>query len=92
MENTEFKKEENKGVGILLKNLENCYMRNGRRNSSLFELANKLNDLNNQKKQRELELKSINEMIFEMNIKFPQLMTLKSSCGGTTFCLTTNTM
>ena len=61
----------------------------------MFELADKLKDLRDQKKQKEIELKNINDMIFEIDDELSRLMVLKETQnftrGGTTFCLTTNT-
>lgn len=95
MENTVFGKEENKNAGILTENLENYCVRNGCGDSPLFELADRLKNLKDQKKQKELELKSINDMIFEVDATLSELMIIKETQnftrGGTTFCLTTST-
>ncbi len=61
----------------------------------MFGLADRLKDLKDQKKQKELELRNINDMIFEVDTALSELMILKETQnftrGGTTFCLTTNT-
>lgn len=61
----------------------------------MFELADKLKDLKEQKKQKELELRNINDMIFEVDSELSELMILKETQnftrGGNTFCLTTST-
>ncbi len=61
----------------------------------MFELADRLKDLKEQKKQKELELRNVNDMIFEVDAALSELMILKETQnftrGGTTFCLTTNT-
>lgn len=61
----------------------------------MFELADKLKELRDQKKQKELELRNINDMIFEVDAALSELMIMKETQnftrGGTTFCLTTST-
>lgn len=64
MENTKFNQEEDKNAGILTENSENCCVRNGGGDSPLFELADRFKYLKDQKKQKELELRDINDMIF----------------------------
>ena len=95
MENTVFGKEENKNAGISPKISENYCVRNGCGDSPLFELADRLKSLKEDKKQKELELRNINDMIFEVDAALSELMILKETQnftrGGTTFCLTTST-
>ena len=61
----------------------------------MFELADSLKCLKDRKKQKELELRNINDMIFEVDAALSELMILKETQnftrGGTTFCLTTST-
>lgn len=95
MENTVFGKEENKNAGILLETSESYCVRNGCGDSPLFEFADRLKDLKDRKKQKELELRNINDMIFEVDAALSELMIIKETQnftrGGTTFCLTTST-
>lgn len=95
MENTVFGKEENKNAGILPKISENYCVRNGCGDSPLFELADRLKSLKEDKKQKELELRNINDMIFEVDAALSELMILKETQNftrsGTMFCLTTST-
>ena len=61
----------------------------------MFDLADQLKSLKDQKKQKEFELKNIGEMIFEIESALSQLMVMKKTQNftrnGTTFCLTTST-
>lgn len=61
----------------------------------MFGLADQLKSLKDRKKQKELELKNIGDMIFEIETALSQLMIMKETQNftrnGTTFCLTTNT-
>ncbi len=95
MENTVFGKEENKNAGILPEISENYCVRNGCGDSPLFELADRLKSLKEDKKQKELELRNINDMIFEVDAALSELMILKETQNftrsGTMFCLTTST-
>ena len=95
MENTAFGKEENKNAGILPEISENYCVRNGCGDSPLFELADRLKSLKEDKKQKELELRNINDMIFEVDAALSELMILKETQNftrsGTMFCLTTST-
>ncbi len=64
-------------------------------NNVMFDLADKLKDLKEQKKQKESELKNINDMIFEVETALAEFMTLSEmqnfTRGGTMFSLTTST-
>lgn len=95
MENTVFGKEENKNAGILPEISENYCVRNGCGDSPLFELADRLKSLKEDKKQKELELRNLNDMIFEVDAALSELMILKETQNftrsGTMFCLTTST-
>ena len=95
MGNTIFRKEENKNADISPEISENYCVRNGCSDLSLFELADRLKSLKDDKKQKELELRNINDMIFEVDAALSELMILKETQnftrGGTTFCLTTST-
>lgn len=61
----------------------------------MFELADRLKYLRDQKKQKELELRNINDIIFEVDAALSELMLIKETQNftrnGTTFCLTTST-
>ena len=63
--------------------------------STLFDLADRLKDLKKQKKQKESELKNVNDMIFEVESALAELMTLSETQNftrsGTMFSLTTST-
>lgn len=95
MENTVFEKEENKNAGISPEISENYCVRNGCGDSPLFELADRLKSLKEDKKQKELELRNLNDMIFEVDAALSELMILKETQNftrsGTMFCLTTST-
>ena len=95
MENTVFEKEENKNAGISPEISENYCVRNGCGDSPLFELADRLKSLKEDKKQKELELRNLNDMIFEVGAALSELMILKETQNftrsGTMFCLTTST-
>ena len=95
MENTVFGKEENKNAGILPEISENYCVRNGCGDSPLFELADRLKSLKEDKKQKELALRNINDMIFEVDAALSELMILKETQNftrsGTMFCLSTST-
>lgn len=62
---------------------------------TMFELADRLKNLKDRKKQKELELRNINDVIFEVDSALAELMIIKETQNftrnGTTFCLTTNT-
>lgn len=64
-------------------------------NNVMFELADRLKNLKDQKKQKELELKNISDMIFEVDAALAEFMTLNETQNftrsGTMFCLTTST-
>ena len=61
----------------------------------MFDLADRLKTLRDQKKQKEMELRNINDIIFEIDAALSELMVIKETQNftrnGTTFCLTTNT-
>lgn len=63
--------------------------------SPLFDLADRLKGLKEQKKQKESELKNVNDMIFEVESALAELMTLSETQNftrsGTMFSLTTST-
>ena len=63
--------------------------------SPLFDLADRLKDLKEQKKQKESELKNVNDMIFEVESALAEFMTLSETQNftrsGTMFSLTTST-
>ncbi len=60
----------------------------------IFELADKLKALKDEKKRKETELKSINEEILKVDGELSELMlqqeTQNFTRNGTTFCLTTS--
>lgn len=63
-------------------------------NNVMFELADRLKNLKDQKKQKEVELKNISDMIFEVDAALAEFMTLNETQNftrsGTMFCLTTS--
>ena len=69
--------------------------RNGYGESPLFELADRLKSLKDEKKEIEANLKSVNDMIFEVDSALSEAMILNETQnftrGGTMFCLTTST-
>lgn len=62
---------------------------------TMFELADRLKILKDQKKQKERELRNVNDMIFEVDSALAELMIIKETQNftrnGTTFCLTIST-
>lgn len=72
----------------------NLSMRNISGDSPLFELADKLKALKDEKKQKEIELKNISDLLFETETKLSELMTLSETQNfthsGTTFSLKTS--
>ena len=60
----------------------------------LFELADKLKALKDEKKQKEIELKNISDLLFETETKLSELMILSETQNfthsGTTFSLKTS--
>ena len=60
----------------------------------LFELADKLKALKDEKKQKEIELKNISDLLFQTETKLSELMTLSEiqnfTHSGTTFSLKTS--
>ena len=72
----------------------NLAMRNISGDSPLFELADKLKALKDEKKQKEIELKNISDLLFETETKLSELMTLRETHNfthsGTTFSLKTS--
>ena len=89
---------ENKGSNLNASNkanaTNNLYMRNISGDSPLFELADKLKALKDEKKQKEIELKNISDLLFETETKLSELMTLSEiqnfTHSGTTFSLKTS--
>ena len=63
-------------------------------NNVMFELADRFKDLKERKKQKELELKNINDMIFEVESALMEFMTLSEiqnfTHSGTTYALRTS--
>ena len=61
----------------------------------MFELADRLKNLRDKKKEIETSLKSVNDMIFEVESALAELMTLSETQNftrsGTMFSLTTST-
>lgn len=59
----------------------------------IFELADRFKELKDKKKQKELELRNLNDMIFEVESALAELMTLKETPnfthGGMSFSLRT---
>ena len=59
----------------------------------MFELADRFKELKDKKKQKELELRNLNDMIFEVESALAELMTLKETPnfthGGMSFSLRT---
>ena len=45
----------------------------------MFELADRFKELKDKKKQKELELRNLNDMIFEVESALAELMTLKET-------------
>ena len=62
--------------------------------SVMFELAERLKTLKNEKKQKELELRNINDMLTEIEAALAEFMTLNETPnfthGGTSFSLRTS--
>ena len=60
----------------------------------MFELADRFKELKDKKKQKELELRNLNDMIFEVESALAELMTLKETQnfthGNTSFSLRTS--
>ena len=63
-------------------------------NNVMFELADRLKNLRDKKKEIETSLKSVNDMIFEVESALAELMTLSETQNftrsGTMFSLTTS--
>ena len=63
-------------------------------NSVMFELAERLKTLKNEKKQKELELRNISDMLTEIEAALAEFMTLNETPnfthGGTSFSLRTS--
>lgn len=63
-------------------------------NNVMFELADRFKDLKEQKKQKELEIKNINDILFEVEAALTEFMTLSEiqnfTHSGTTYALKTN--
>lgn len=63
--------------------------------SPLFELADRLKSLKDEKKQKELELKNLSDMIFDVDAALSEFMTFHETQNftrsGMMFCLTTST-
>ena len=74
---------------------ENLLSQSGCGDSPLFELADRLKSLKDEKKEIESNLKSVNDMIFEADAALSEAMILNETQnftrGGTMFCLTTST-
>ncbi len=72
----------------------NLNMRNGGGDSPLFELAERLKTLKNEKKQKELELRNISDMLTEIEAALAEFMTLNETPnfthGDTSFSLRTS--
>ena len=89
---------ENKGSDLNASNkanaTNNLSMRNISGDSPLFELADKLKALKDEKKQKEIELKNISDLLFGTETKLSELMTLSEiqnfTHSGTTFSLKTS--
>ena len=64
-------------------------------NNVMFELADRLKNLRDKKKEIETSLKGVNDMIFEVEAPLAELMTLSETQNftrsGTMFSLTTST-
>lgn len=64
-------------------------------NNVMFELADRLKNLRDKKKEIEISLKSVNDMIFEVESALAEFMTLSETQNftrsGTMFSLTTST-
>lgn len=64
-------------------------------NNVMFELADKLKNLRDKKKELEVSIKNLNDMIFEIEAALAEFMTLNETQNftrsGTTFSLTTST-
>ena len=62
--------------------------------NTMFELADRLKKFRDQKKQKELELRNINDVIAEIDATLSELMimheTQNFTRNGVKFCLTTN--
>lgn len=63
-------------------------------NNVMFELADRFKNLKEQKKQKELEIKNINDILFEVEAALTEFMTLSEiqnfTHSGTTYALKTN--
>lgn len=63
-------------------------------NSVMFELADRLKTLKEEKKQKEIELRNIGDMLTEIEAALAEFMTLNETpnftYGGTSFSLRTN--
>ena len=63
-------------------------------NNIMFDLSDRFKSLKEKKKELELSLRNINDMIFEVESALTEFMTLSETQnftrGGTTFSLTTN--
>lgn len=72
----------------------NLNMRNGGGDSPLFELADRLKTLKEEKKQKELELRNISDMLTEIEVALAEFMTLNETPnfthGDTSFSLRTS--
>ncbi len=72
----------------------NLNMRNGDGDSPLFELADRLKTLKEEKKQKELELRNISDMLTEIEAALAEFMTLNETPnfthGDTSFSLRTS--
>lgn len=88
----------NKGSDLNASDKENAVnnlnMRNSGGDSPLFELADRLKTLKEEKKQKELELRNINDMLTEIEAALAEFMTLNETPnfthGGTSFSLRTS--
>lgn len=62
---------------------------------TMFDLADRLKDLKDHKKQKELELRNIGDVIFQVETALAQLMAMKETQNftrnDTTFCLMSST-